>query len=136
MAVIALTNPYSLKAATLSIAADDYTAAVSQVEFSPSTSSSTWRSIGGTVRREQSVAEWSCTIGLAQDLAPTGLLRYLLDNEGETKTAVFTPKAGGPTVTADLIISPASIGGTAGADMATASVTLAVDGKPVFDDTP
>ena len=134
MAVIALTTPYSLKNATLSIASDDFTAAVSQVEFQPSTSASTWRGIGGNVVRDQSVAEWSVALGLAQDLDPAGLLRYLLDNEGETKTAVFTPTAGGPSVTADIIISPSTIGGTAGADIATGSVTLAVDGAPSFSE--
>lgn len=136
MAVIPLATPYSLKAATLSIATDDFTAAVSQVEFAPSTSQSTWRGIGGNIVRDQAIAEWSCTLGLAQDLAPAGLLRYLLDNEGLNKTAVFTPKTGGPTITATLVISPATIGGTAGADVAASSVTLAVVGKPVFDDTP
>ncbi len=136
MAVIPLASPYSLKTATFAVEADDFTAAVGGVEFQPSTSSSTFRSIGGDVYRDQAIAEWACAITLAQDLAPAGLLRYLLDHEGEEKTVVFTPKAAGPTVTADLIISPASIGGTAGADRATSSVTLAVVGKPIFDDTP
>lgn len=136
MATIALTTPYSLKNATLAIDADDFSAAVSQVQFTPSTSASTWRGIGGNVLKDQAIAEWSCTIALAQDLAPGGLLRYLLDNDGEKKTVVFTPVAAGPTITATLIMSPADIGGTAGADMATSSVTLAVDGKPVFDDIP
>lgn len=134
MAVIALTTPYSLKNATLSIAADDYTAAVSQVEFTPATSTSTWRSIGGDVRKAQAIAEWSCTVGLAQDLASTGLLRYLLDNDGQEKVAVFTPVTAGPTITATLVITPAAIGGTAGPDLATSSATLAVVGKPTFTD--
>lgn len=132
MSVIALTSPYSLKTATLSIAADDFTAAVSQVQFDPSTSASTWRGIGGNIVRDQSIAEWSVTLGLAQDLDPAGLLRYLLDHEGEEKAAVFTPTTGGPSVTADVIISPAAIGGTAGADIATSSVTLVVVGAPAF----
>jgi hypothetical protein len=85
MAVVPLTSPYSLKAATFEVELDDFTAAVSQVQFDPSTSSTTWRGIGGNVRKDQSVAEWTCTLGLAQDLAPGGLLRYLLDNEGQTK---------------------------------------------------
>lgn len=134
MAVIPLTTPYSLKAATLSIAADDFTAAVSQVEFTPSTSASTWRGIGGNIVRDQAIAEWSCSLGFAQDLDPTGLLRYLHENEGDQVAAVFTPLAAGPTISATLVLSPGAIGGTAGADIATASVSLVVVGKPAFDD--
>lgn len=134
MAVIPLTTPYSLKNATMSIAADDFTAALSQVEFVPATSATTWRGIGGNVVRDQSVAEWTANLGLAQDLDPTGLLRYLHANEGSEVVAVFTPVAAGPTVTATLILSPAAIGGTADGNIATASVSLAVVGKPAFAD--
>lgn len=129
-----LATPYSLKNAVLTIATDDFTAAVSQVEFVPSTSASTWRGIGGNVVRDQSIAEWACTLGLAQDLDPAGLLRYLLDHEGDEVDAVFTPKSGGPDVEATLILSPGTIGGTADGNIATASVTLAVVGAPTFVD--
>lgn len=134
MALVPLTTPYSLKSATFEVGVDDFTAAVSQVQFDPSTSSTTWRGIGGNVRKDQSVAEWVCNLGLAQDLAPTGLLRYLLDNEGLTKAVVFTPLDGGPSVEADLIIAPGTIGGSADGNTATATVSLAVDGKPAFVD--
>ena len=134
MAVIPLATPYSLKNAVLTIAADDFTAAVSQVEIVPSTSASTWRGIGGNVVRDQSVAEWTCNLGLAQDLDPAGLLRYLLDHEGEEVDAVFTPKLAGPDVLVTLILSPGTVGGTADGNIATASVSLAVVGRPTFDD--
>ncbi len=136
MALVPLASHYAMNDARLSIDIDEFTAAVSQVQFDPSAQTGTWRGISGNVVRAQSAAEWSCTLGLAQDLAPAGLLRYLLDHEGETKTVVFTPVDGGPTVTADLIMTPGTIGGTAGSDVATSTVTLAVVGKPVFDDTP
>lgn len=134
MAVIPLTNYYSLKNAVLAIAADDFSAAVSQVELVPSTSATTWKGIGGNVIRDQSVAEWTCNLGIAQDLDPDGLLRYLLDNEGAEVDAVFTPKLAGPDVLVTLILSPGTIGGTADGNIATASVSLAVVGKPTFDD--
>lgn len=133
MATVALTNPYSLKNATLSIESDDYTAAVTQVEFTPSTATSTVRTIDGVAHKDQSTAEWSCTIGFIQDLASGGLLRYLLDNDGESKAVIFTPETAGPAVSATLVVSPGAIGGTAGADLAVASVTL-VSTKPVFTD--
>lgn len=134
MGTIALTTPYALKNATLSIAADDYTAAVTQVQFAPSVATSTVRTIDGVAHKDQSTAEWSCTIGFVQDLAAGGLLRYLLDNDGESKAVVFTPQAGGPSIAATLVVSPGAIGGTAGADLAVGTVTLA-SSKPVFSDT-
>lgn len=132
MAVIPLTNPYSLKTATMTIAADDFTAALSQVEFVPSTSASTWRGIGGNVVRDQTIAEWTANLGFAQDLDATGLLRYLHENEGTEVAAVFTPEAAGPTVSATIVLSPGTIGGTADGNIATGSVSLAVIGKPTF----
>lgn len=133
MAVIGLTNPYALKTGTLTIATDDFTAAVTQVEFSPSTSQSTVRTIDGVAHKEQATAEWSVTVGFVQDLAPAGLMRYLLNNDGQTKAAVFTPETGGPSIAANIVISPGTIGGTAGPDLAVGAVTLA-SSKPVFTD--
>ena len=66
------------------------------------------------------------------------LFRYLLANEGAKKDAVFTPEgAGGTTWAATLVISPGNFGGQADGNVATSTVTLAVDGKPVpTDPTP
>ena len=133
MAVVPLTTPYSLKNATLTIDVDDYTAAVTQVEFTPSTATSTVRTIDGVAHKDQSTAEWSCTIGFVQDLSATGLLRYLLANDGQSKDVTFTPELAGPSIDATLVVSPGTIGGTAGADLTTATVTL-VSTKPVFTD--
>ena len=133
MATVALTNPFALKNATLSIDSDDYTAAVTQVSFLPSVATSTVRTIDGVAHKDQSTAEWSCTIGFIQDLDPGGLLRYLLDNDGATKAVVFVPETSGPSISANLVVSPGTIGGTAGADLAVGTVMLAST-KPVFTD--
>lgn len=134
MTTIALTSPYNLKTATFAVDTDDYTAAINQVEFTPSTSTSTFTAINGDVVQDVSEPTWVASIGFAQDLAPTGLLRYLLENKGERKDVTFVPKAGGPSVTATLIITPGAIGGSAGADLATATVTLPLIGEPLFVD--
>lgn len=134
MALVPLTSPYSLKNASFSVAQDDFTAAISQVQFDPSTSSSTWRGIGGNVVRDTNAAEWTATIGYAQDLAAGGFARWLHDHEGETVTATFEPVDDGPTVTATLVISPGTIGGTADGNTVTASVQLAVVGRPEFSE--
>jgi hypothetical protein len=130
-------NPYSLKNATLAIADDDYTAAVTQIELTPNTSASSIRTIDGVVHRDQATAEWTANIGFFQDLTANSLLRYLFDHEGEKKLATFTPVTAGPVITATLIISPSTVGGATSANGSLiATVALAVDGKPAFDDTP
>ncbi|GAB2474395.1 hypothetical protein [Xylanimonas ulmi] len=134
MSTVPLTSYFSLKNATMQIDADNFEDAITSVNFSPSTSASTVRTINSNVLREQNTAEWGCEIGLVQDLAPAGLLRYLLDHEGERKDVKFVPVVDGPTIEAKLIISPAGIGGANDGTPATGSVTLAVVGKPTFVD--
>lgn len=134
MPLVPLTTPYSLKNATFSVAADDYTAAISQVQFDPATQRTSWRGIGGNVVSDQTVADWTATVGYAQDLAPAGFARYLHDHEGEQVTATFEPIDDGPTVTATLVLAPGTIGGTADGNTATASVQLAVVGRPTFSE--
>lgn len=134
MALVPLASAYSMNAANFTVAADDYSAAIDGVTFTPTTQSSTWRGISGNVRRGQAPSEWSLTLGHAQDLAPEGLTRYLLDNDGQSKVVTFTPVEDGPSITATVIIAPGTIGGTAGPDTATGTATMAVDGKPAFTD--
>lgn len=132
---IPLARPFALKSATFAIGADIHTSAVSQVQFDPATQRATWRGIGGNVLTNQSVAEWTATLSFAQDLAAAGLLRYLHENEGKTAKATFTPTGEGTTpvkIEADVILAPGAIGGTAGAEFATATVQLGVVGKPKF----
>lgn len=134
MAIVPLSSPYSLKTAQLDIDVDDFTAAVSGVLLTPTSSSTTWRGIGGNVLTDQSISEWKVQIDAAQDLAPAGLQRYLLDHEGEKKTMVFTPTTAGPTVTVTVTLTPGQIGGAADGNVTTFTSTMPADGKPVFDD--
>lgn len=136
MAVVPLTSPYVLKSATFVVVADDYTAAVSQVQFDPAVTPAKFTGIGGNVVKDIPSADWTVTLGLAQDLAPGSLHRYLLANQGTTKAVQFIPKAGGPTINASLVIMPATIGGTADGNIVLATVQLPVNGAPVFVDTP
>lgn len=136
MALIPLTAPYSLKTAILTIAADDFTAAVSQIQFDPATSPTTWRGIGGNIVKDAPVADWTATLGHAQDTANGSLSRYLLANQGQQKAAVFTPVAGGPAITATVIIVPSTLGGTADGNIATATAQLPVVGTPSFAAAP
>lgn len=136
MAVVPLTAPYPLKTSVLSIATDDYTAAVSQAQFDPTVATTRWTGVGGNKVSQTGIPEWMLTLGLAQDTANGSLTRYLLANAGLTKACVFTPVAGGPAVSANIIIVPPTLGGTADGNLATASVQMPVDGQPVFAAVP
>jgi hypothetical protein len=132
MVAVPLTAPYTMSTATLTIGIDDYTAAVSQAQFDPSFSSNTWTGIGGDALTFTSPASWALVIAIAQDLAPDGLLRYLLDHAGEQVTVTLTPLAAEDPITAKVILAPGSIGGTADGSAAVATITMGVQGKPTF----
>ena len=134
MPKIALT-PYSLKNATLKIAADSYEAAISSVAFTPSASKSTFKAVDGGTFTDLDPAEWVCDITYAQDFRTAGSLsNYLHTNEGTAVVAEFVPTTGGTgakKITATVVITPGAIGGAVGGT-ATATVQLGVQGKPVI----
>jgi hypothetical protein len=132
MVAVPLTTPYTMSTATLTLGVDDYTAAVSQAIFTPSVSLSTWRGIGGNQLTFPSPATWTLDVAIAQDLAPAGLLRYLLDHAGEEVDATLTPLAAEDPITAKVILSPGAIGGTADGSAAVATISLGVQGVPSF----
>lgn len=115
---------------------DDFKKFVSQVEFTPSTSSTSWTGLGANTHTDTSTATWTCTLRYVQDWESTkSLSRYLYDNEGKTVTVKFKPKAGTavgtPVWTAQIVISPGAVGGQVNA-FAETSVTLGLNGKPTI----
>lgn len=133
MATIAV-NPFILKDVLLTLDADNYEAHVSQVEFTPSSSPQTWQGLTPTATfTDVTTATWTCVLNYAQDWSNPDSLSYKLHaEEGAEWPVVFKPVSGsGPTVTATLIVTPGAIGGTVNS-YATASVTLAVKGKPAL----
>lgn len=129
MAVIGVV-PIQMKDATLMIAGDDFTAAVSSVTFTPSPQWILAQDIFGRRRRAVLASvSWSCRVSLLQDGSATSLHRYLLAHAGESKVVVFTPEAGGVAYMATVVLAPGNIGGTA-ADLLQADVDLPVTDGP------
>lgn len=132
-----ITTPLAFKVATLTAAVtgsadtDTLSPQVSEIRYTPTTQSGSWTGIGGNVVQDQSIATWTVTLGMIQDVASSGLLRWLLTNEGKkcTLTALLTT---GVTATITVTLSPGEIGGPVGPGYLTSTVTLAADGKPVF----
>lgn len=132
MTIIA-TKPLYMNDAVLSIAADDYAAACSSITVTPASSVATFKGLKKTaVAKFVSNPDWSLDIVHAQDLeTATSLQNYLLEHQGETKTFVFEPLAGGTKVTVSAMIVPGAIGG-AGEAVATSTVSLPVNGVPTL----
>ena len=127
-------EPIILKDVVLTLGTDTYEKHVSQVEFTPAASIVNWKGLSpASVFAFPTAAVWSCTLAYAQDWKTTdSLSRYLYDNEGEQVAASFKPVSGsGGTWSADLLIIPGAIGGTVD-QVAVATVTLGVLGRPEF----
>lgn len=125
-------KPFVLKDTLFQVAADNYEAHCSQIEFAPSAQMQTWQGLTPSSQHtDVGMATWVGNLALAQDWeTPNSLSRYLFDHEGETITAIFKPRSGvGISWTVQLIITPGAIGGTVNA-FATSTVTLGVKGRP------
>lgn len=132
MAAIGLT-PIILKDVVLTIGTNDYQGHVSSVEFAPSASIVNWKGLTPTASYSfPTSATWQANLSYAQDWAtPNSLSRYLFEHEGETVSATFEPVAGGPGFSADLIITPGTIGGAVDT-VGVGTVSLGVQGRPEY----
>lgn len=133
MAVIAVV-PLMMKDVDLTIAGSDYAAALSAVEFVPSSSTVVFKGLKPTaVFTDNSAVEWTCNISFVQDWeTATSFAKYLFTNAGSSVVMIFKPKTGGSvTVTATVVITPGSIGGSV-EQHAVSTVSLGVTGTPVF----
>jgi hypothetical protein len=132
MANIAV-QPFALTDATVKVAADNYEAAISAIEFVPTTP--TFNFTGMTpaaVFNFAGVAAWVVNLSGAQDWATaTSLSNYLLANAGKTVEMQFAPIKGGKTYKATVTLVPTSIGGSVNT-VPVFSVTLQVQGQPTL----
>lgn len=128
-------QPIILNNVSFKVAADNYEAAVTRVEFIPTSSIVNWKGMTPTaVFSFGTSATYVCNIDYAQDWSTTNSLSsYLFDNEGTTKVVEFKPvkpaTGTAPTWTATVIIQPGSIGGAVDT-VAVSTVSLGVVGKP------
>lgn len=134
MATIAAPTPLVMKDVILGLGADSYEKHVSAVTFTPSASTVTWQGLSPDASfTDVTNATWTVAIEVVQDWEQVdSLCRYLFENEGEHVEATFKPRSGsGPSFTGTVIITPGAIGGAVNA-VATQSVTLGLEGRPVL----
>lgn len=128
MTVVGLT-PISLKSATLTIADDDFTAAVNEVAFTPEARWEQRQSFSGSFTPFWTATSWTVVIGYAQDTGEASLAGYLVAHMGARRSVVFTPRLGGPSWAADVLIFPGRLGGPT-AELLTSTTVLPLDGEP------
>lgn len=129
MAVIGL-QPIMLKDAMFTVAADDYSASVIEATFLPQPEVG-WMNLLCSARRPfVSSVQWSLQLGFVQDFVTEGALtEYLTENAGGSKVVTLSPISGGRTVSATVLIVPASMGGVPNQQL-TAVVSLPLFGAP------
>lgn len=120
MPEVDLSEPVYMDLATLKIDVDNYEAAISSATFTPN-SSVVFNGING---KKVSRSKWQLAVEHAQDWETAeSLSNYLHAHEGESKTVVLVPTAGGPSFTATIAIAAGTIGGAADT-LASSSVTF------------
>lgn len=126
-------NPFIMRDCTFTVAADNYEAHLSGVEFVPTTPSVQFKGLTpASVHNFPGSSTWLANLAFAQDWSTAdSLSRYLHEHEGEKVEVVFAPKNGGPSITATISVVPGSIGGQVD-QVAAATVSCPVDGKPVL----
>ncbi|WP_067194167.1 hypothetical protein [Microbacterium sp. XT11] len=110
----------------------DFEKHVSGVTLTPSTGSTTWNGLDPDASFTfPNATTWAAQLDYAQDWeTEDSLSMFLFEHEGETITLLFEPVKGGLGWQIDAVIVPGSIGGQVNA-VATSSVTLGVNGRPV-----
>lgn len=130
--------PYALKTATatLSLVEGEKTLDISSqtdtVRFTPTSSTEIWSAIDGYSIGDTSPETWQVTLGFVQDLDPASLMRFLQEHTGEKAILHAILKRGAQPVDITVTLSSSEFGGTADGSIATSSLTLQADGKPVW----
>lgn len=115
----------------------DFEKHLSQVLLTPSSSNVAWKGLNPDATFNFPTATtWTCALAYAQDWAQTtSLSRYLLDNDGAEVVLTFLPDNGkaisatNPAFRVTVTLQAGAIGGAVDT-VATATVTLQVQGKP------
>lgn len=124
---------YVLKDTVCTFDGTDYANQLSKIRFVPDTPMQQMRTLvpDGVVSDVDS-AVWTLELSGQQDMVSAqGFARYLNDNAGSTVTVVYTPKPGGPSMTAEVLLMAVPFGGEQGA-WVTFDVTLPVTGQPAI----
>lgn len=129
-----INNAAYFPAGTVSLGADEYTAAIESCMLNPATPVAVINDVGGGVQAVSGVTVWTVVLAMLQDLiTASSLSQYLIANSGKVVDLAYKPQSGtgAKTFTIKVLIVPGAIGG-AGGSVAKASVTLQGVGQPAI----
>lgn len=116
----------------LTVAADDYTAAVTSCALVPTAPTAQVRDIGGGISQFVGSNAWVAQLGYNQDWkTPNSLSQKLIEWHGTIKVFTYTPDNGGKVATFSALVLAGQFGGAA-ASLHDATVNLPVNGQPTF----
>jgi hypothetical protein len=106
--------------------------AVDQAKVNISSDDFTWTPVSGTVQNQVGALKYEVALNLGQDTKTGGLMQFLVSNHGASGKIEFYPKGGTtPKFAGDIVIkAPDGYGG--GVGVATAAVTMKIDGTPAI----
>lgn len=125
-------QPFILGQSVLTLDGDAYEGQIAGAIFTPTTATVPFTAINSDTFTFATPSTWVLDLTYAQDWQDAAALaRYLHENEGSVVAAVFTPIAGGETVSANVTIAPGAIGAADVTTVASSTVSLGST-KPVL----
>lgn len=127
-----MANPLFLNSASVKIDNVEQADLVSNVTFTPTSSALTFKGVSGETSQSQGTEAWAVSLTYAQDFSTADSLALTLFNRaGERVSMVFSPTAGGPTITAQVTLVAGAFGGAVDA-VSESTVVLPVSGRPTI----
>jgi hypothetical protein len=125
-------NAIVLEDVLLKLGTKEFTTACDSIILVPTTTKLRWKPVNGKKKTIVAKPDWALTLNLGQDFDTTGLTHELIEGHGTTVAFELTPAAGETAkVTGSVTLEAVQIGG-ASETIAVSSVTLDVEGQPIF----
>lgn len=127
-------EPVVIEDVALTLDGVDYGTALDSIVLTPATTPVEWNPVNGRNRVKYPRPKWTLDLNLGQSFNRAGLTAQLIDRHGESVDFVLQPEgpdAAASKITGRVVLQAGAVG--AGAQtIATASVSLSVDGQPGF----
>lgn len=126
-------NVVLLENVVLELGGKEYSTACDSITLTPTTTKKVWKPVNGKKKTIVPKPDWELTLNLGQDFDLTGLQHALIDGHGDTVPFTLKPLGASDTasIAGTVTLEAVQVGGT-GEEIGTASVTLGVEGQPVF----
>lgn len=126
-------NVVILEDVVLELGGKEYSTACDSVTLTPTTTKKVWTPVNGKKKTMVPKPSWELALNLGQDFDIAGLQHALIDGHGNTVPFTLKPLGASDTasITGNVTLEAVQVGGT-GEEIGTGSVSLGVEGQPVF----